>query len=69
MLADHKHNISLAEARLHLLDPQNILKRGYSITYHEGKALTDPAGVNPGERIVTRLYKGEINSEIKSKKE
>jgi exodeoxyribonuclease VII large subunit len=69
VLADHKHNISLAEARLHLLDPQNILKRGYSITYHGGKSLADAAGVNPGEIIITRLYKGEIKSEIKSKKE
>jgi len=61
--------IDTLEQQVHLLDPQNILKRGYSITYHGGKPLTDTASVNPGEIITTRLYKGEINSEIKSKKE
>jgi len=61
--------IDKLEQQVHLLDPQNILKRGYSITYYSGKALTDVASVNPGEMITTRLYKGEINSEIKSKKE
>jgi exodeoxyribonuclease VII large subunit len=55
--------------QVYLLDPQNILRRGYSITYHGGKPLTDSTNINPGEIITTRLYKGEINSEIKSKKE
>ena len=57
------------EQQVHLLDPQNILKRGYSITYHGGKPLTSSSVVNPGEVLTTRLFKGEINSEVKSKKE
>jgi len=61
--------IDKLDQQVHLLDPRNILRRGYSITYHGGKPLTDTASVNPGEIITTRLYKGEINSEIKSKKE
>ncbi len=61
--------IEKLEQQVQLLDPQNILRRGYSITYHDGKPITDAAGVNNGDVITTRLYKGEINSEIKSKKE
>jgi exodeoxyribonuclease VII large subunit len=55
--------------KVYLLDPQIILKRGYSITYHRGKPLTEASEADPGEIITTKLYKGEINSEIKSKKE
>jgi len=69
LLTQQQLFIAKLDQQVHLLDPQNILKRGYSITYHEGKPLADAASVNPGEIITTRLYKGEINSEIKSKKE
>jgi len=57
------------DQQIHLLDPLNILKRGYSITYFQGKALTDPEKLNPGDMIETRLFKGNICSEIKSKNE
>lgn len=56
------------EQQVKLLDPQNILRRGYSITYHDGKPLTDIAKINKGDVISTRLNKGKITSEIKSKK-
>jgi exodeoxyribonuclease VII large subunit len=69
LLTNHHVVIEKLEQQVHLLDPRNILRRGYSITYHGGKPLTDTASVNPGEIITTRLYKGEINSEIKSKTE
>jgi len=69
LLANHHAVIEKLEQQVHLLDPQNILKRGYSITYHKGKPLTEASGAEPGDMITTRLYKGEINSEIKSKKE
>ena len=57
------------DQRLHLLDPVHVLKRGYSITYLNGKPLLDPSGLEPGDSIETQLYKGNICSEIKSTKE
>lgn len=56
-----------AEQQVKLLDPINVLKRGYSITYAGGKALRDTAGLNIGEEITTQLYEGTIKSEIRSK--
>lgn len=53
--------------QIRLLDPENVLKRGYSITYAGGKALQDISGVNVGDEITTQLFKGMIKSEIKSK--
>jgi exodeoxyribonuclease VII large subunit len=69
LLTNQNGIVEKLEQQVLLLDPQNILRRGYSITYHDGKPLTDAKGVNPGAVITTRLYKGEIESEIKSKKE
>jgi exodeoxyribonuclease VII large subunit len=52
------------EAGLAGLDPAAVLGRGYSITYNaEGAVLRDAADVKPGERLRTRLAKGEIESE------
>jgi exodeoxyribonuclease VII large subunit len=69
LLTHHKVITNNLEQQVHLLDPQNILRRGYSITYHDGKPITDAAEVKNGDVIKTRLYSGNICSEIKSKKE
>jgi exodeoxyribonuclease VII large subunit len=52
--------------RLHLLDPLNILKRGYSITWYKGRPLVDAKEAGEEETMVTQLYSGKITSLIKS---
>lgn len=52
---------------LRLLDPVNILKRGYSITYFRGKAVTDAKVVKEGDIIITKLYDGSIKSTVEEK--
>jgi exodeoxyribonuclease VII large subunit len=49
---------------LRLLDPLNILKRGYSITSLNGKAVRNIEGISKGDRIRTRLHKGIIDSTV-----
>jgi len=58
-------------ARLESLSPLNVLARGYSLTRKEGEAvmLHEAAQVRPGERIVTRLQRGEIVSRVEETKE
>ena len=54
------------QAGLAGLDPSAVLGRGYSITYDAaGTVLRDAAGAKPGERLRTRLARGEIESEVK----
>ncbi|MEW6681281.1 MAG: exodeoxyribonuclease VII large subunit, partial [bacterium] len=43
--------------------PSAILKRGYSITYKEGKIIKDAREVKERDKIKIRLYKGEIDAE------
>jgi exodeoxyribonuclease VII large subunit len=50
------------ENSVRLLDPRNVLKRGFSITLVNGKALTDENEVKSGEEITTLLYNGTIKS-------
>ncbi len=54
----------LLETRTKLVDPATILKRGYSMTLSEGRALSDTRGLRKGSELETRLYKGNIFSRI-----
>jgi exodeoxyribonuclease VII large subunit len=49
---------------LHLLGPEQVLARGYSITMDaaSGKVLRDAQRVQSGQRLKTRLQAGEILS-------
>jgi len=67
--AGKSRQLEAYEEKLRLLDPQQILKRGYSITYHNGKAITDASGLQAGDAIISRLFKGEVQSEVKLKSE
>lgn len=57
------------ENKLAILDPVNVLKRGYSITYLNNKALKQADAVKEGDEMTTRLFKGKIISVVQSKKE
>ncbi|KAA5547964.1 exodeoxyribonuclease VII large subunit [Adhaeribacter rhizoryzae] len=46
------------------LDPQNILKRGYAIVYKHGKAVTNLNTLQAGDKIKTRFYAGEVESQV-----
>jgi len=50
--------------KISFLDPKNILKRGYSITLRNGKALTNTKSLSDGETIKTILFEGELESKI-----
>jgi exodeoxyribonuclease VII large subunit len=53
-------------ARLETLNPEAVLRRGYSITHRarDGHLVRDAGEVEAGERIVTRLSIGEIDSRV-----
>lgn len=54
--------IHLAEQKITLMDPVNILKRGYSITMKDGKSVKDPSALADGDVIETRLLGGNVKS-------
>ncbi len=66
LFSEQKNKLNSLEKALHLLNPANILKRGYSITYLEGKSLKDISNLQNGIIINTKLYKGMIVSKIQA---
>ena len=65
-VATYARRIDLASARLHCISPQEVLKRGYSLTVNKktGRVIRDPAEVKAGEMLVTRLANGQIESRV-----
>jgi exodeoxyribonuclease VII large subunit len=61
-LSKEEMKVNGLENSVRLLDPRNVLKRGFSITLVNGKAVIDENEVNSGEEITTLLYNGTIKS-------
>lgn len=52
------------EKNIQIMDPINVLKRGFSITYLNGKAVKDVSQLEEGAAINTMLFSGTIDSTI-----
>ena len=66
-LVKEKHRLQLLEQELKAASPENLLKRGYSITLKNGKAVIDASVLQPGDELTTRFAKGEIKSIVTKK--
>jgi exodeoxyribonuclease VII large subunit len=51
------------------LDPEQVLRRGYSITRRKGKVVKDAASLKNGMMIESTLHKGTVASIVQSGKE
>lgn len=56
--------LSLLEKRNELVNPANILKRGYSMSLIEGKSITSIKKIKTGSLLETRLHDGRIISKV-----
>jgi exodeoxyribonuclease VII large subunit len=61
-----RRRIDLMSARLHGVNPHEVLKRGYSLTTLKkgGQIVRDAAQVRPGDVLVTRLATGQVESRV-----
>jgi len=66
-MAENKTGVTNMENKLELLNPENILRRGYSITTMNGIIIKDRAQVKEGDLIDTQLYDGLLNSKVMNK--
>lgn len=64
-----KHRLEMISQRADAVNPIHILRRGYSIALHEGKAVKDSAQLSPGDRIDIVMAEGKILAEVKKKYE
>jgi exodeoxyribonuclease VII large subunit len=61
--------LRLMEQSVTLADPALILRRGFSITRVDGRAVTSAAAVAPGSHIETQLADGTITSVVSAGKQ
>ena len=65
VLTTHRNHLERLALRAKSLDPQLLLRRGYSITTIGGKAVRDASLLKSGDEIVTQLEKGSVHSVVK----
>jgi exodeoxyribonuclease VII large subunit len=63
-LLKHNNTLHQFQTKIELLHPENILKRGYSITMKNGKAIRSVEEVDEGDVITTKLFQGKIESKV-----
>jgi exodeoxyribonuclease VII large subunit len=60
--------VKVLESTSLLLNPENVLQRGYSITSMNGRILKDNSQIKEGDTIDTQLYKGSLRSKVVERK-
>ncbi len=64
LLINQRQKLKFVEEKIELVKPENLLKKGYSYNTINGKIVTDIEDVRVGDSLITKIYKGEIESEI-----
>lgn len=68
LLFRQKHRLELLQQRIGDASPEKLLSRGYSITLKDGKMVTGISQIAPGDKIVTRMHRGELTSVVNDKR-
>lgn len=61
----HADRLDSIDDLLSALSPEAVLRRGYSITRVNGKAVRDTASLSPGDEVETRLAVGKFVAVVK----
>ena len=63
-LTNHKTRLTVLENTLNILEPENVLKRGYTITSFNGKIVKNSVQLKNGDIIDTRFTDGTVISKV-----
>lgn len=64
LIKNQKHELSLFEQSVKYLNPENILKKGYTLSLKDGKIIKDIGQLSEKDRIETRFRNGIVESEV-----
>jgi exodeoxyribonuclease VII large subunit len=64
IISTESEKIKFSENSVRLLNPENILKRGYSLTFKNGEIVKSVAQLGVNDEIETRFAKGKVKSKI-----
>lgn len=68
-LGEEKRFLDKEEKALALLHPLNVLRRGYTLTFSEGKIIKSIQDCSVGQELCTQMFDGRVMSEVKGKNE
>ena len=63
-LERERFRLQLLRQRCEAADPDLLLKRGYSLTFSQGRLVRKASELEKGEEITTRLAEGEVRSVV-----
>lgn len=63
-IQDQTHILSNAQQFINMVSPDNILKRGYTLTLKDGEIITTINKIEPGDKIETRFHDGVLSSKV-----
>jgi exodeoxyribonuclease VII large subunit len=66
LFQEHKNKIKHFDQAIRLLDPINVLQRGYSVTYLREKVIKDSSELQKGDIIRTKVFKGTVDSKVEA---
>lgn len=64
LLRNQSHFLEKTEAICRAFEPENVLRRGYSLTMKNGKIVTSSLEVEAGDLLETRLREGVVFSKV-----
>ena len=65
-MESEQHRLERLTLRAQALDPSRLLKRGYSMTLVDGRVVRDPARLQVGDVVETRVEKGTFTATVKA---
>ena len=68
-IIDKQTNIKGLNERLNAVGPMNVMKRGYSIVFKEGRAIRNASALSIGDEINIKFYSGSSKANVKEVKE
>ncbi len=64
VVSQERRLLQVLETKITMADPENILKRGYSITYLNERVIKPEMEINEGDVLDTKLYSKSIRSKV-----
>ena len=68
IIKEHKSKINFIDEKLNILNPKNILAKGYSIVYNKTDVVKDSNKVNLNDTLDIQLHSGALLVQVKNNK-
>jgi len=64
LFRSRQQQLTQLDALCQAMHPENVLRRGYSLTLKNGKTLTSTTDIQAGDELETRLREGVLRSTV-----